>query len=118
MFDHRSLRAWKSANTVSRESFLLARDYWAPWASALFGQLQRAALSVQLNIAEGWSFGPSATYTRHLGIAFGSAVETAELLELARDLHLIPPARLDCIAEANRVSRQLLLGLLKRRRPL
>ncbi|MBL8978288.1 MAG: four helix bundle protein [Gemmatimonadetes bacterium] len=117
MYDHRSLRAWKAANVVSLASFLLARDHWVPWASAVFSQLQRAALSVQLNIAEGWSFGPSPNYNRHLGIAFGSAVETAELLELAKELGLAPPIRLEPIQESNRLSRQLLLGLLRRRRP-
>jgi len=47
----------------------------AKGASALFAQLQRASLSVELNIAEGYSFGPSRTYTRHFGVAYGSAVE-------------------------------------------
>jgi four helix bundle protein len=63
----------------------LARDTWKPHAAALFSQLQRASLSVQLNIAEGYAFGESPTYTRHLRIAYGSAVETGELLEVALD---------------------------------
>lgn len=118
MHGHRSLRAWRYARVVSRECFLLSRDCWVPWASALFGQLQRSALSVQLNIAEGWTFGPGANYTRHLGIAYGSAVETAELLDLARELALIPVERLGPIAEMNQLSRRLLQGLLRSRRPL
>jgi len=54
---------------------VLVKYKWQPWASALFAQLQRASLSVELNIAEGYSFGPSRTYTRHFGVAYGSAVE-------------------------------------------
>jgi four helix bundle protein len=54
-----------------------------------FAQLQRASLSVQLNIAEGYAFGDSPSFTRHLAIAYGSAVETGELLEVALEAHVI-----------------------------
>jgi four helix bundle protein len=46
----------------------------------MFAQLQRASLSVQLNLAEGWTFNRTPTWARHLGIAYGSAVEAATLL--------------------------------------
>lgn len=118
MNTHKNLEAWRASAQVAEQSFLLARDCWAPWASALFGQLQRAALSVQLNIAEGWSFGPTPTCTRHLGIAYGSAVEAGELLQLVVRLHLAAPARLEPIMACNGRSQRLLLGLLKTRRPL
>ncbi len=118
MYDHRSLEAWKSGRSVAMGCFTLARDCWAPWASALFSQLQRAALSVQLNIAEGWSYGQSRTYTRHLTIAYGSSIETGELLNLAAELNLIPEGRLGPMVAENGRSQRLLLGLLKRRRPL
>ena len=73
--DHTSLRAWQEAHAISVAVIRLARSSWKPYASALFNQLQRASLSVQLNIAEGYPFGDSPTFTRHLGIAYGSAVE-------------------------------------------
>ena len=117
MDGYRRLVAYRSARFVSLGCFTLARTCWAPWASAVFSQLQRSALSVQLNIAEGWSFGDSPTYTRHLAIAHGSAVETAELLSLAADLGLVEAIRLSRIRRANEVSRLTLLGLLKVRRP-
>jgi hypothetical protein len=40
--------------------------------------LQGAALSVELNIGEGYTFDPSRSYTRHLSVAFGSAVGAGE----------------------------------------
>ncbi len=83
MRDHTSLRAWQQAHTVSVEVIRLSKSSWKPYAAALFSQLQRSSLSVQLNIAEGYTFGDSPTFTRHLGIAYGSAVETGELLRLA-----------------------------------
>ena len=94
----------------------MSRDSWKPYASALFAQLQRASLSIELNIAEGYSYSNTPTFTRHLGIAYGSAVETVELLRLGIEAEVLP-AHLgsSLLPHANRSS-QLLLGLLKRRR--
>jgi four helix bundle protein len=83
--DHTSLHAWQEAHAISVAVIRMCRSSWKPYAAALFNQLQRASLSVQLNIAEGYTFGDSPTFTRHLGIAYGSAVETGELLQLAID---------------------------------
>jgi four helix bundle protein len=115
---HRSLEAWKEARLVTRLVIMAAREHWRPWAAALFSQLQRAALSVQLNLAEGASFGRSATYTRHLGIAYGSAVETWELIEHLTDAGAIPAEVASRLAFHSRRSRALLVGLLKVHRPM
>jgi len=92
----------------------LARDSWKPYAAALFAQLQRASLSVQLNIAEGYAFGESPTYTRHLRIAYGSAVETGELLEIALKADVVAPQIGTRLLTRNRRSQRLLLGMLRR----
>ena len=93
----------------------LARISWKPYAAALFSQLQRASLSVQLNIAEGYAFGDSPTYTRHLRIAYGSAVETGELLETALKANVIAVDAGARLLTRNRRSQRLLLGLLRSR---
>jgi four helix bundle protein len=118
MSDHRSLEAWRVARSVAFLVFKSARDHWRPWARALFDQLQRAALSVPLNIAEGWTFSASRSRTRHLAIAYGSAVETGEILSLVADLGLLPEPTMAALIEQNRRSQRLLVGLLKRCRPL
>ena len=94
----------------------LARTAWKPFASALFNQLQRASLSVQLNIAEGYTFGESRTFTRHLGIAYGSAVETGELLQLAVDANVVEEESVRILITRTRRIQRLLLGMLKKRR--
>jgi four helix bundle protein len=117
MLDHRKLEAWKEARAVALAVVGLSREHWRPWALALFGQLQRASLSVQLNIAEGVTFGDSPNYTRFLGIAYGSAVETGELLELMSEAGALPEnVREELLSRSGR-SQRLLLGLLKRHRP-
>src|SRR5882672_2632178 len=90
MKDHRTLDAWKEAHAVALGVTLASRDHWKPWASAIFSQANRAALSVQLNITEGWTFSRSPTATRHLAIAYGSAKETADLLHLMAETGALP----------------------------
>ena len=111
-----SLRAWQEAHAISIAVIRLARSSWKPYAAALFSQLQRASLSIQLNIAEGYTFGESPTFTRHLAIAYGSAVETGELLRLAKDAEVVGDEHLEVLLVRCRQTERLLLGMLKRRR--
>jgi four helix bundle protein len=71
---------------------------------------------VQLNIAEGYTFGHSPTFTRHLGIAYGSAVETGELLQLALDADVVEAESARTLLKRARRTERLLLGMLKQRR--
>jgi four helix bundle protein len=114
--DHTSLHAWQEAHAANVAVIRLARTSWKPYASALFSQLQRACLSVQLNIAEGYTFGDSPTFTRHLGIAYGSAVETGELLQLALDADVVEEDSARTLLKRTRRTERLLLGMLKKRR--
>jgi four helix bundle protein len=116
MRDHRTLRAWQEARAVAPGVSAAARDHWRPHASALFHQLQRASLSVQLNIAEGYAYGASPTFGRHLGIAYGSAVETGELLDLMAEAGLLPGVMVRDLQQRNGLTQRLLLGPLKRYR--
>ncbi len=118
MRDHTSLKAWQAAQQVTLAVIGLARTAWKPYASALFFQLQRASLSVQLNISEGYTFGSSPTFTRHLAVAYGSAVETGELLSLLVEANIADSAVVAPVLENNRLSQRLILGLLKGRRTL
>ena len=114
MRDHRSLRAWQEARKVSGFAIDAGRDHWRPWAAALFGQLQRSALSVQLNIAEGYALGGPRLFGKHLRIAYGSAVETRDLLDLARDKQLLPEGLVaQAVTDCN-ACQALLCGLMKR----
>jgi four helix bundle protein len=114
--DHRSLKAWQEANLVARGVIHLSRAHWKAYGAPLIGQLQRASLSVQLNIAEGFAYGNSPTYTRFLGIAYRSAVETIELLELAAGAGIFPSEPVNNLRAHAFGARNCLIALLKHRR--
>jgi four helix bundle protein len=117
MRDHHNLDAWKVAREVTELVISASAHHWKPWASALFSQLQRSSLSVQLNIAEGSTFGRSRNYTRFLGIAYGSAVETGEILEMMVRTNVLPREMGEELQRLSKRSQQLLVGLLKHHRP-
>lgn len=72
---------------------------------ALTRQMQRAAVSVAANIAEGLGRASPGDLERHLRIASGSAAELEVLLELAGDIHRVSNPRLD--DKVQHVRRQL-----------
>lgn len=112
MRDHTSLLAWRRAREVSAGSFRLAATHWSAAAGPALHQLRRAALSAQLNIAEGYAGGSRGIFRRHLRIAYGSAVEAGDVLDLLADLQLCPAEDLTALREENRRSQQLILALL------
>lgn len=48
-------------------------------------QLRRAALSISLNVVEGYAQGPGKSYRHFLQIAYGSAQESKFLIEFAHE---------------------------------
>ena len=115
---HHSLLAWKEAREVARLALRVCRTQWRPSASALFSRLQRSSLSIQLNIAEGYALADRGRFANHLAVAYGSAVETRDILELAVEEGILPrEGSTEILARCQRCER-LLLGLLKRYRPI
>ena len=86
MQSHKQLRAWQLAKATTLAVFRHFDSHWSPGRASAIEQLRRAALSVQLNIAEGYASGSTNRYASHLGIAYASAVEATEVLEVLNEL--------------------------------
>ena len=99
---------------MSRACIALAQVLWESASAPLLLQLQRAAISVQVNIAEGYGLATAPQFRRHLRIAYGSALETGDLLELGLDTGLIAQEHSHILERCQR-SQRLLLGLLKKK---
>ena len=77
------LRVWQDARILVRDIYTLTqnlKDY------GFKDQIQRAAVSIMNNIAEGCDSGTDALFLRYLHIAKGSCAEAKSMLYLSEDL--------------------------------
>ncbi|MDX2207957.1 MAG: four helix bundle protein [Gemmatimonadales bacterium] len=112
MKTHRHLFAWRKAWASAVAIHRFADAAWSPQRRAVFDQLRRAALSVPLNIAEGYASGRGARCRYLLRVSYASAVETTELLRLLAELGE-PQAELE---QVSREVQALTLLLLRKSR--
>ena len=88
----------------------LSRERWRPWAAALFSQVLRSSLSVQLNIAEGYAFGHVPARVRHYRVAYGSAAETSEICDLLIEAGIVNEEETRGVADALTPESRVVLG--------
>lgn len=104
------LPVWKAAVEVMVGIDSLTRDRALRSKGDLANQLERAALSISNNIAEGFERGSTAELIYYLYVARGSAGEVRSALRVCLSLssleHLHPQAN-ELIAKCEGVSRQL-----------
>jgi four helix bundle protein len=80
---------WKDAIGIGVIVYKITSDFPDHQKFALSSQLQRAALSISSNIAEGCGRSSPADFARMLDIALGSAYEVQSQLFLATELQYI-----------------------------
>ena len=83
---HRDLIVWQKARKLAALSYALARVLPKEEQYGMKQQLQRAAVSVPTNIAEGHGSVGKGVFARHLSISRGSLAELVCLLELGSDV--------------------------------
>ena len=89
---YRDLQVWQKAMALVVESYRVAKLLPKSETYGLIGQIQRAAVSIPANIAEGHGREHLGDYVRHLSVANGSLMElethfliSVELEYLTRD---------------------------------
>jgi four helix bundle protein len=90
MRSYRSLIVWQKAHDLCIRALKAADECKEPRTWAFADQLRRAALSVELNIVEGYALQTKPQFVRHVRIALGSAVELERLLEIGGELEYLP----------------------------
>ena len=100
------LIAWRKARELTRAVYEVSRQ--GPFAKdfGLAGQMQRAAVSIMSNIAEGFERGGRPEFHQFLSTAKSSCAETRSLLYVAFDADYIDQATFHhLLARAEKVAR-------------
>ena len=109
MKDFRQLKVWEKAHALVLVVYKATQAFPKHEMYALTNQIQRAAVSIPSNIAEGCGKDSDAELKRFLLIAMGSASEVEYLLLLAHDLAYLPDEPYQTIC-ANLVSLRKMLN--------
>ena len=115
---YRDLVAWQKARMLVKEVYLLTAIFPVGERFGLVSQMNRAAVSIPSNIAEGYGRSTTQDCLKFLRIARGSAYELEAQLVLAVDLGLCDDARsrpvVGFLQEVIRVLQGLIVALERR----
>lgn len=90
MKDFRTLKIWEKAHALTLTVYKATEKFPKQEQYALTSQIQRAAVSIPANIAEGCGKDSDAELKRYFLISMGSSSELEYLLLLAHDLGYLP----------------------------
>jgi len=112
----KELRVWQEAKGLAVDVYTttaqgnLSRDY------GLKDQMQRAAVSIASNIAEGYERNSDKEFIRFLMIAKGSISELRTQLEIAKDINYVAQEKFDPLEEkCNKIGSMLTKLIVARR---
>ena len=86
MHRYKNLEVWKKSRVLVQQVYAISKHFPDFERYGLSSQIQRATISVSVNIAEGTGRGTSKAFAQHLEIAYASSLEIECLLILANDL--------------------------------
>lgn len=89
MRNFRNLKIWQAGIQLVKNIYDLTSEFPNNEKHGLSSQMQRAAISIPSNIAEGCSRNSQVEYKRFLEIAMGSAFEVETQLIIAKEINLI-----------------------------
>lgn len=110
---HRDLIVWQKAMDLVAECYQLAERFQRKEQFSLTDQLQRAAVSVPANIAEGHGRKSTAAFLNYLSIASGSLAELETHIEIAIRLNYVSPEAAALPMTTIENVRRMLEGLIK-----
>jgi four helix bundle protein len=112
---YRDLQVWQKAMALVVESYSVTRLLPKSESYGLIGQIQRAAVSIPANIAEGHGREHLGDYVRHLSFANGSLMELETHFLIAIELAYVREQTLTAMSMASEVGR-MLTGLTRKLR--
>lgn len=108
---YREIMAWQRAMALAEGAYALTRAMPDSERFGLVSQMQRAAVSVAANIAEGHARRSSRDYRRFLAFASGSLAELETHMLLAQRLGLADPSHVDTLLDLAGETGRLIRGI-------
>jgi four helix bundle protein len=105
------LLVWQKAMDLVKAVYGVTRQLPADERFGLVSQLQRSAVSIPSNIAEGHGRKSTGAYVRHLSIASGSLMELETQLQIATRLGYLSPDTLAALMPRTEEVGKMLAGL-------
>lgn len=105
------LKAWQEGHKLVLIIYGLTKDFPNAETYGLRSQMQRAAVSITSNIAEGFSRFSSSDKKQFYMIAKGSLTELQNQLLVARDVGYLSNDKFAVAAEQSKTALQILIGL-------
>jgi four helix bundle protein len=109
--DYRDLKVWQVAMQLAAVVYTLTHSFPKSEVFGLSSQMQRAAVSVPSNIAEGHARDSTKEFLRFISIAMGSLAEIETQLILAHKLNYIEESKLAELLEKTGEIGRMLRGL-------
>lgn len=104
----RDFQVWQRSMALARDGFGLTESFPKSQLFGLVSQMQRAAVSIPSNIAEGHGRLTDRSFAQFLSQARGSLNELETQIELARQLSFAAPAACQqLMTDANELGRML-----------
>lgn len=102
------IQAWQTARVLTRRIYAVSREGEFARDYGLRDQMQRAAVSIMSNIAEGFESRTQAQFINHLGLAKASAGELRAQLYVALDVTYLQQTEFEALFDlTDKCSRQL-----------
>lgn len=112
--DFTDLETWRKAHELALIIYKATQNFPKSETFALSSQIQRAAVSITSNIAEGFGRQTIKEKVQFYYQAHGSLTEVKNQIILAKDLKYVSNEEFDKIMNALITSHKLLQGLLKK----
>ncbi len=113
MRNFRALNVWKDGRILVKEVYTLTKFLPDSERFGLIPQIQRSAISIPANIAEGCDKYSEKDFVRFLQISLGSAYELETHLILCEDLEFLSPDSADCVVEKIQILQKKIVPLIK-----
>ena len=107
------LNAWREAHTLVLDVYAITKSFPKDELFALTSQMRRCVISIDSNIAEGFSRNSAKDKLQFYAIALGSVTEIQSQLLVARDLKYVPSEKFKKIADQTVLVGKLINGLKK-----